>query len=563
MSANYIIINSKFRPFSYAEMLQPIQMANTEHQNLENQYAELSSKTSIWDRMIDPENDSEAYNVRENYKKDLMENIDSLEREGLTPTNRKNLFKMRDRYASDIIPIEQAYVKRQGLIDEQRKLRAQDNKIMFDRDASTLRLSELINNPELTYQPYSGATIQEQVKTAAKNLSKQMRDDPRKWQSILNGQYFETKMKSGYTLEEILLSAINDKNAPKELRKIVEDAIDSSNIRNWGNQEALERAYEYAVQGLWDALGNTQYQVQANRGYLQPTYSTETGMNVRDNNLYYRTVNKTTIDSDKKTSQMQEDLDLVNKLLNNPELLNQQKTRSVREPKYFYPDPTTSLILDSGLGESRQETYYPYQEKLQELSKRYGDIHYDIVNGTLYDNNLVDLAKKLDNDIRSSAVRSLTYKLNITQGDLMNQVIEQNIRSYHRDSGHTGIYEVKKDGYKGKEIDIDDINDYINSDGSLDYNPDLGLVITTKDKDGKQKSAVLDTELIDDPGMTLKRLMNDINTALEYGEPEAATAFIDGYEDESGNYHMGLMEYLYKKFNTLVKRQGNTTSKDQ
>ena len=270
MPANYIVINSKFKPFSYAEMRQSVQMATLAHQEVENEYADLATKANVWDEMANEQTDPYAYKMYKTYSNDLEEQAGQLAREGLTPASRQNMLRMKQRYSSDIIPIEQAYKRRQELVDEQRKLLAQDNTLMFDKNASMLSLDDLIKNSQLTYQSYSGATLAKQVGTAAQNLVKQMRENPRKWSSILHGQYFETMMRKGYTPEEIILTSSNDPNAPKELRTIIEDAVGSSNIASWGDKDTLNRAYEYARQGLWNAVGETQYQTLQNQSYLNP-----------------------------------------------------------------------------------------------------------------------------------------------------------------------------------------------------------------------------------------------------------------------------------------------------
>lgn len=270
MAANYIVINSKFKPFSYAEMLQPVQMATLAHQEVENEYADLATKANVWDEMANEQTDPYAYKMYKTYSNDLEEQAGQLAREGLTPASRQNMLRMKQRYSSDIVPIEQAYKRRQELIDEQRKLLAQDNTLMFDRNASMLSLDDLIKNPQLTYQSYSGATLAKQVGTAAQNLAKEMRENPRKWRSILGNQYFETIMQHGYRPEEIIQVLQNDSNASSILKGIVEDAVGSSNIASWGDQDTLNRAYEYARQGLWNAVGETQYQTIQNQDYLNP-----------------------------------------------------------------------------------------------------------------------------------------------------------------------------------------------------------------------------------------------------------------------------------------------------
>ena len=270
MASNYIVINSKFKPFSYAEMLQPVQMATLAHQEVENEYADLATKANVWDEMANEQTDPYAYKMYKTYSNDLEEQAGQLAREGLTPASRQNMLRMKQRYSSDIVPIEQAYKRRQELIDEQRKLLAQDNTLMFDSNASMLSLDDLIKNPQLTYQSYSGATLAKQVGTAAQNLAKEMRENPRKWRSILGNQYFETIMQHGYRPEEIIQVLQNDSNASSILKSIVEDAVGSSNIASWGDQDTLNRAYEYARQGLWNAVGETQYQTIQNQDYLNP-----------------------------------------------------------------------------------------------------------------------------------------------------------------------------------------------------------------------------------------------------------------------------------------------------
>lgn len=554
MAANYLTIGSRFRPFSYDELITPIIAAEQEHQRIENEYADLAVKSNVWEEMANEQTDPYAYNMYKTYSNDLEKQADQLVREGLTPASRQNMLRMKQRYSSDIIPIEQAYKRRQELIDEQRKLLTQDNTLMFDRNASMLSLDDLIRNPQLTYQSYSGATLAKQVGTAAQNLAKEMRDNPRKWRNILGNQYFETIMQKGYRPEEILQVLQDGPNASLILNKIVEDAVGSSNIASWGDKDTLNRAYEYARQGLWNAVGETKYQVQTNRAYdydMKERLERQKREQEERSRLYYRAVPKTTVDEDKKTAQMNEDLKVLQEVLNDPSLLSKQSKRTVREPKYFSPDPMTSLIMDSGLGETREETYYPYQEKLAELSKRYGDINYTITDGRLSGGNLVELAQQLSNDIRSSAVRSFSYKPNITQSDLITQVLKENTRSYYRRSNSTGLWELD-DNKKGDEVDIKDLNNYFTSDADIDFDPDLGFIINSTDSEGKTRSAILDTELLDDQNRTFSRAQQAIKVALENGEDELATTLIDA-----------TMEAFYKRYNTLEKRQSNTFSKEE
>lgn len=551
MPANYIVINSKFKPFSYAEMLQPVQMATLAHQEVENEYADLATKANVWDGMANEQTDPYAYKMYKTYSNDLEEQAGQLAREGLTPASRQNMLRMKQRYSSDIVPIEQAYKRRQELTDEQRKLLSQDNTLMFDRNASMLSLDDLIKNPQLTYQSYSGATLAKQVGTAAQNLAKEMRENPRKWRNILGNQYFETIMQHGYRPEEIVQVLQNDPNASSVLKGIVEDAVGSSNIASWGDESTLNRAYEYARQGLWNAVGETQYQIQSNKAYdyaMQDQLARNKEARARaakeaENKarLYYRAVPKTTVDGDKKTTQMGDDLKFIQEMMRDPSLLNEVK----KGYNIGYPTQYGSVV-----GGGSYETQ-PNMDRLSQLSKRYGfDININDNNGNIT-TNLGELAQKLSNDIRSSAVRSFSYKPNITQSDLITQVLKENTRSYYRRSNSTGLWELD-DNKKGDEVDISDLNNYFTSDADIDFDPDLGFIINSTDSKGKTRSAILDIELLDDQNRTFSRAQQAIKVALENGEDELATTLIDA-----------TMEAFYKRYNTLEKRQSNTFSKEE
>lgn len=260
--ANYsLVINSQFKPFSYQEMLAPTLMATQAHQELENQYGELATKASVWEEMANEQTDPYAYKMYKTYANDLEEQAGQLAREGLNAASRRDMLNMRARYSKEITPIENAYKRREELAAEQRKALAQNPTMLYQRMASTMSLDDFIKNPSLDYgQQYSGALITQQVSSAASALAKEMQEKPRKWRSILGNSYYETMMQKGFSSQAVLQAIQDNPNAAPQLTRIVEDAISSSGVRNWGDQATIARAINYAKQGLWSAVGETQYQ---------------------------------------------------------------------------------------------------------------------------------------------------------------------------------------------------------------------------------------------------------------------------------------------------------------
>lgn len=263
--ANYsLVINSQFKPFSYQEMLAPTLMATQAHQELENQYGDLATKASVWEEMANEQTDPYAYKMYKTYANDLEEQAGQLAREGLNAASRRDMLNMRARYSKEITPIEQAYTTRQKQAEQQQQALLQDPTLMLSRRASTTSLDDYIRNPQLAYESYSGKLITAQAASAASALAKEMQEKPREWRSILGNSYYETMMQKGFSSQAVLQAIQDNPNAAPQLTRIVEDAINSSGVRDWGDQATIARAIDYAKQGLWSAVGETQYQTLDN-----------------------------------------------------------------------------------------------------------------------------------------------------------------------------------------------------------------------------------------------------------------------------------------------------------
>lgn len=263
--ANYeLVVNSKFQPFSFERYIQPYQIYGAAYKELENQYGELATKASIWEEMANEQTDPYAYKMYKTYANDLEEQAGQLAREGLNAASRRAILNMRARYSKEITPIEQAYTTRQKQAEQQQQALLQDPTLMLSRRAATTSLDDYIRNPQLAYEAYSGKLITAQAASAASALAKEMQEKPRKWRSILGNSYYETMMQKGFSSQAVLQAIQDNPNAAPQLTRIVEDAINSSGVRNWGDQATIARAIDYAKQGLWSAVGETQYQTLDN-----------------------------------------------------------------------------------------------------------------------------------------------------------------------------------------------------------------------------------------------------------------------------------------------------------
>lgn len=257
--ANYsLVVNSKFQPFSFDRYLQPYQIYGQNYKEIEEQYTDLSTKADIWDGLANEQTDPYTYKMYKTYANDLENQASQLASEGLNAVSRKNMLNMRARYSKEIIPIEQAYNQRSKLAEEQRKLRAANPSIMFDRDFSSISLDDLLDNPELSYTPVSGDDLYKKGKEAAISASSRMINVS----PALQGQYW--KIRQGYGADAANKFLLNQSNIP-ELKDAINRIVSQSGV----TKENLSRAIDYTISGIMSGISyNESY--QANRGYIDP-----------------------------------------------------------------------------------------------------------------------------------------------------------------------------------------------------------------------------------------------------------------------------------------------------
>lgn len=257
--ANYsLVVNSKFQPFSFDRYLQPYQIYGQNYKEIEEQYTDLSTKAGIWDGLANEQTDPYTYKMYKTYANDLENQASQLASEGLNAVSRKNMLNMRARYGKEIIPIEQAYNRRSKLAEEQRKLRAANPSIMFDRDFSSISLDDLLDSPELSYTSVSGDDLYKKGKEAAISASSRMMNVS----PALQGQYW--KIRQGYGADAANKFLLNQSNIP-ELKDAINRIVSQSGV----TKENLSRAIDYTISGIMSGISyNESY--QANRGYIDP-----------------------------------------------------------------------------------------------------------------------------------------------------------------------------------------------------------------------------------------------------------------------------------------------------
>ena len=532
--ANYsLMISSSFNPYSLQELL-PIYQANAQAQyQAEEAFSQLQMKADQWEKLANNAQDADVYNTYKAYSNQLKAAADDILNNGINTTSRRNLMNMRAQYASNIIPIEEAYNKRQQQAQILWQARLQDPTLIA-QDPSELGLSYYMKNPTYTPQSYSGKLLTAQSAQAAQNLAKTL-SSYGKGEPI--DSYTNTFIqKHGLTRNDIQKYLNGETTATnKVLGAIYQQVYDSSQIGNWANENQRKQAANFIKQGMWSAIGQDTVQAMEN-------------FEARENYKFNQQLALL-----QAQQQQQDQLSAINEVpIYTPEEQNEVDKIREKYKKYFYTKNGRTYLRQIGR-EAYNEGEIHYTSNSENIKRgavmgsdgRMYDLKKD-KQGRYYYTEKSDFKDFLDslgaqkylgkgNNWQPGNVGNLWSKYISTgvKGDAK-QFMEYNYalnneqqNTYTKMLGEIGgLYEAKFDKKSGKWVEGDkiDLEDFRNADNKWNVTSarygSSGRTYLATNKEGKQLRLISRNYINPNVEENIDRLMirnNKISNALRSG----------------------------------------------
>ena len=532
--ANYsLTVNSTFNPYSLQELL-PIYQANAQAQyQAEEAFSQLQMKADQWEKLANNAQDADVYNTYKAYSNQLKAAADDILNNGINTASRRNLMNMRAQYASNIIPIEEAYNKRQQQAQILWQARLQDPTLIA-QDPSELGLSYYMKNPTYTPQSYSGKLLTAQSAQAAQNLAKTL-SSYGKGEPI--DSYTNTFIqKHGLTRNDIQKYLNGETTATnKVLGAIYQQVYDSSQIGNWANENQRRQAANFIKQGMWSAIGQDTVQAMEN-------------FEARENYKFNQQLALI-----QAQQQQQDQLSAINEVpIYTPEEQNEADEMREKYKKYFYTKNGRTYLRQIGR-EAYNEGEIHYTNNSENIKRgsvmgsdgRMHDLKKD-KQGRYYYTEKSDFKDFLD----SLGAQKYLGKGNNWQpgnvGNLWNKYISTGVKgdakqfmeynyalnneqqnTYTKMLGEIGgLYEAKFDKKSGKWVEGDkiDLEDFRNADNKWNVTSarygSSGRTYLATNKEGKQLRLISRNYINPNVEENIDRLMirnNKISNALRSG----------------------------------------------
>lgn len=258
-----ITVTSKYKPFTYEELVKPLEGYWKKYDEAEKELGDLSTKLSALDYIVQSEPEDSPLRAKySNYKSKLETAAETLGRDGLNQEVRNLLKEANASFAKDISPIATQYARRQKLEDEQRKTKESKPSVYFSKRAAETSLAEMIENPNWSYTSFVGNDITKAVQDMVSPVATILDDI---WKDGQIGNNDKILSKYGISPEDV--SAYFNGEFKGGLAKFFDDArntaVRSYGIDKWDDQDALTAAYNYANMGIPKAIGKLTPQLVA------------------------------------------------------------------------------------------------------------------------------------------------------------------------------------------------------------------------------------------------------------------------------------------------------------
>lgn len=270
-----IIVDSKFDPYSYEDLMKPIQNYDTAYRQLEDQYNTLATTAAA----LDSVSGEYSRGVIDNYRDQLNKATESFN-QGMSFKDRQNLRQLKRHFATNVTPVVAAEESRKKFVEERNKIQmsamSNGDTIKFKNENVTTDDFLKGKTPDNEFVSYN-KVVQDTATKSAKLAQSLLTNRVVKEALNMPGT-FEVTENNGIT-PEVLFHIINETydQLDDATKKIADNFINIYNeldtkyseANGWG-QYARNIVKEGFNMGLYAALNSPKISYERDLSYTSP-----------------------------------------------------------------------------------------------------------------------------------------------------------------------------------------------------------------------------------------------------------------------------------------------------
>lgn len=237
--AMFLTPNTKFKPFSYQEMLAPILAYKEAYDSLETEMSNLNIMADdVSSKLTQSNKDSNLRKTYEKFNTEMQSALNDFYNNGYTNETKKRLADLKLRYAKELNPINEAYKAYQEDQKYINKLSVEHPEIIIKN--TDVSVSDYMNGNRPNLSSVNTNELRDEaMKVAEQQSNRTYYQDPN-WTSTAGGRALERSSSIGLSDEEFASALLEIQRGSKDLSKnakLLKDSIDS--VLNTINTEGM------------------------------------------------------------------------------------------------------------------------------------------------------------------------------------------------------------------------------------------------------------------------------------------------------------------------------------
>lgn len=232
----YITINSKFKPYSYDELVKPLIYYKEAYDKIEKDYSDLAAQAEAFKDIASQEENPEAYKLYKGYSDKLDKAMEDFSK-GMTAANRKDLMKLKRDYSSSIGTISRAYQQASEENKRRSDILAKNPNIKMKNRA--VKVDEYLGGKTPTNDYIDTSELLKRATLDFGNIAKTIVSDP-KFKATANKYLNNVELSQGIT-PETLQKIMSDPNfrgtTAEQMYKEVFDRYNQIDINDYSERD--------------------------------------------------------------------------------------------------------------------------------------------------------------------------------------------------------------------------------------------------------------------------------------------------------------------------------------
>lgn len=257
-----ITIESKFRPFTFDELVKPLNMYQEAYDKISEDYSNLAMQSEQWADVVNQDKSPQAYAMYSGYENSLNEAIDEFSH-GMSLSTRGKLMNLKRRYAKEITPIEKA----DAALKEAKSLREKvgPDGIFQTNDFS---IDDFLHGNTVNNKYQSREALTKRTAALTEAAMQSALQDPT-FKKEMGDQYWKVIQHNGGSYEDLKAALASNPVANNLFSEIKQRVMKDAGIENYDTYGRTQ--IESAINdGLYAGLDKPTISFQANQDYLNP-----------------------------------------------------------------------------------------------------------------------------------------------------------------------------------------------------------------------------------------------------------------------------------------------------